>query len=91
MSKKIIIESLDLLKAMEQLKEITPELDDLIKIEEESSMLRTRPESVADKVKELRDLADKMMRQGAPYCVDIHALAVDISEGLNLEGESNGY
>ena len=90
MSKKIIIESLDLLKAMEQLKEITPEIDDLIKIEEESSMLRTRPESVADKVKELRDLADKMMRQGAPYCVDIHALAVDISEGLNLEEESNG-
>ena len=38
MSKKIIIESLDLLKAMEQLKEITPEIDDLIKIEEESSM-----------------------------------------------------
>ena len=69
---------------------ITPEIDDLIKIEEESSMLRTRPESVADKVKELRDLADKMMRQGAPYCVDIHALAVDISEGLNLEEESNG-
>ncbi len=90
MSKKIIIESLDLLKAMEQLKEITPEIDDLIKIEEESSMLRTRPESVADKVKELRDLADKMMRQGAPYCVDIHALAVDISEGLNLEEEGNG-
>ena len=89
MSKKIIIESLDLLKAMEQLREMTPELDDLIKIEEESSMLRTRPESVADKVKELRDLADKMMRQGAPYCVDIHALAVDISEGLNLEEESN--
>jgi ppGpp synthetase/RelA/SpoT-type nucleotidyltranferase len=89
MSKKIIIESLDLLKAMEQLKEITPEIDDLIKIEEESSMLRTRPESVADKVKELRDLADKMMRQGAPYCVDIHALSVDISEGLNLEEESN--
>jgi ppGpp synthetase/RelA/SpoT-type nucleotidyltranferase len=89
MSKKIIIESLDLLKAMEQLKEITPEIDDLIKIEEESSMLRTRPESVADKVKELRDLADKMMRQGAPYCVDIHALAVDISEGLNLEEEGN--
>jgi ppGpp synthetase/RelA/SpoT-type nucleotidyltranferase len=89
MSKKIIIESLDLLKAMEQLKEITPEIDDLIKIEEESSMLRTRPESVADKVKELRDLADKMMRQGAPYCVDIHALAVDISEGLNLEEEAS--
>jgi len=89
MSKKIIIKSLDLLKAMEQLKEITPEIDDLIKIEEESSMLRTRPESVADKVKELRDLADKMMRQGAPYCVDIHALAVDISEGLNLEEEGN--
>ena len=63
--------------------------DDHFKIEEESSMLRTRPESVADKVKELRDLADKMMRQGAPYCVDIHALAVDISEGLNLEEESN--
>ena len=60
-------------------------------IKKESSMLRTRPESVADKVKELRSIADKMMRQGAPYCVDIHALAVDISEGLNLEGESNGY
>jgi hypothetical protein len=55
-----------------------------------SSHLRTRPESVADKVKELRDIADKMMRQNAPYCVDIHALAVDISEGLNLEEESNG-
>ena len=53
--------------------------------EEESLMLRTRPESVADKVKELRSIANKMMRQGAPYCVDIHALAVDISEGLNLE------
>ena len=38
MSKKIIIESLDLLKAMEQLREMTPEIDDLIKIEEESSM-----------------------------------------------------
>jgi hypothetical protein len=60
-------------------------------IKKESSMLRTRPESMADKVKELRSIADKMMRQGAPYCVDIHALAVDISEGLNLEGESNGY
>jgi hypothetical protein len=35
MSKKIIIESLDLLKAMEQLKEITPELDDLIRIDQE--------------------------------------------------------
>ena len=38
MPKKIIIESLDLLKAMEQLREMTPEIDDLIKIEEESSM-----------------------------------------------------
>ena len=35
MSKKIIIESLDLLKAMEQLKEITPEIDDLIRIYQE--------------------------------------------------------
>jgi hypothetical protein len=35
MPKKIIIESLDLLKAMEQLKEITPELDDLIRIDQE--------------------------------------------------------
>jgi|DEB0MinimDraft_3_1074331.scaffolds.fasta_scaffold35067_6 hypothetical protein len=35
MSKKIIIESLDLLKAMEQLKEITPEIDDLIRIDQE--------------------------------------------------------
>lgn len=35
MRKKIIIESLDLLKAMEQLKEITPEIDDLIKMKEE--------------------------------------------------------
>jgi len=59
-------------------------------IEEESLMLRTRPESVADKVKELRSIADKMMRQNALYCLDIHALAVDISEGLNLEGEGNG-
>jgi hypothetical protein len=54
-------------------------------IEEESLMLRTRPESVADKVKELRSIADKMMKQNALYCLDIHALAVDISEGLNLE------
>jgi hypothetical protein len=38
MPKKIIIESLDLLKAMEQLREMTPEIDDLIKIREESSM-----------------------------------------------------
>jgi hypothetical protein len=35
MSKKIIIESLDLLKAMEQLKEITPEIDDLIRMDQE--------------------------------------------------------
>ena len=35
MPKKIIIESLDLLKAMEQLKEITPELDDLIRMDQE--------------------------------------------------------
>jgi hypothetical protein len=35
MPKKIIIESLDLLKAMEQLKEITPEIDDLIRIDQE--------------------------------------------------------
>ena len=42
-------------------------------------------DSVADKVKELRSIADKMMKQNALYCLDIHALAVDISEGLNLE------
>ena len=35
MPRKIIIESLDLLKAMEQLKELTPEIDDLIKMKEE--------------------------------------------------------
>jgi hypothetical protein len=35
MSKKIIIESVDLLKAMEQLKEITPEIDDLIRMDQE--------------------------------------------------------
>ena len=35
MSKKIIIESLDLLKAMEQLKKITPEIDDLIRMDQE--------------------------------------------------------
>ena len=52
-------------------------------------MLRTRPESVADKVRELRDIAEKMMRQDAPYCLDVHALAVDISEGLNLEEEAS--
>jgi len=51
-------------------------------------MLRTRPESVANKMRELRDIADKMMRQDAPYCLDVHALAVDIMEGLNLEEES---
>jgi hypothetical protein len=52
-------------------------------------MLRTRPESVADKVRELRDIAEKMMKQDAPYCLDIHALAVDISEGLNLKEEAS--
>ncbi len=35
MSKKIIIESLDLLKAMEQLREMTPEIDDLIRMDQE--------------------------------------------------------
>jgi hypothetical protein len=35
MPKKIIIESLDLLKAMEQLREMTPEIDDLIRMDQE--------------------------------------------------------
>ncbi len=48
----------------------------------------TKPESVADKVLELREVAEKMMRQDTPYCLEIHALAVDITEGLNLKEEA---
>lgn len=52
-------------------------------------MLRTRPESVRDKVWELRRLADTMARAGNPYAIDIHALAVDLIEGLELDKEEN--
>jgi hypothetical protein len=54
-------------------------------------MLRTMPHSVEDKVRELRKLADTMAEKGNPYAVDVHALAVDLIEGLNLDkkGEAN--
>ena len=53
-------------------------------------MLRTKPYSIPDKVSELRRLANKMMREGSDYAIEVHALAVDITEGLNLDkGEGN--
>ena len=50
-------------------------------------MLRTKPYSIPDKVAELRELANKMMRENSDYALDIHALAIDITEGLNLDKE----
>lgn len=50
-------------------------------------MIRTRPDSVPDKVWELRRLADTMSKAGNPYAIDVHALAVDLIEGLNLDKE----
>ena len=50
-------------------------------------MLRTKAYSVSDKVWELRRLADTMNKTGNPYAVDIHALAVDLIEGLGLDKE----
>lgn len=47
--------------------------------------MRTRPDSVPDKVWELRNLADTMSKAGDPYAIDVHALAVDLIEGLNLD------
>lgn len=49
--------------------------------------MRTRPDSVSDKVWELRELADTMSKSGNPYAIDVHALAVDLIEGLNLDKE----
>ena len=49
--------------------------------------MRTRPDSVPDKVWELRKLADTMRKSGNPYANDIHALAVDLIEGLGLDRE----
>jgi hypothetical protein len=48
-------------------------------------MPRTMPYSVEDKVWELRKLADTMAQQDNPYAIEIHALAVDLIEGLNLD------
>jgi hypothetical protein len=48
-------------------------------------MPRTMPYSVEDKVFELRKLADTMAQQDNPYAIEIHALAVDLIEGLNLD------
>jgi hypothetical protein len=50
-------------------------------------MPRTMPYSVEDKVWELRKLADTMAEQDNPYAIEIHALAVDLIEGLNLDRE----
>ena len=50
-------------------------------------MLRTKAYSVSDKVWELRRLADTMSKADNPYAVDIHALAVDLIEGLELDKE----
>jgi hypothetical protein len=59
-----------------------------VKVATKEEQVITKPESVADKVLELREVAEKMMRQDTPYCLEIHALAVDIIEGLNLKEEA---
>jgi hypothetical protein len=51
--------------------------------------MRTKPYSVPDKVWELRRLADTMNKANNPYAIDVHALAVDLIEGLNLDKEEN--
>ena len=52
-------------------------------------MYRTQPYSVPDKVWELRELADTMSKAKSPFAIDVHALAVDLIEGLNLDKENN--
>ena len=47
--------------------------------------MRTKAYSVEDKVWELRKLADTMAKAGNPYAIDIHAIAVDLIEGLVLD------
>ena len=49
--------------------------------------MRATLETVPDKVRELRKLADVMSREGNPYAIEVHALAVDLLEGLNIERE----
>ena len=51
--------------------------------------MRTKAYSVEDKVWELRKLADIMAKAGNPYAIDIHALAVDLIEGLDLDRKGN--
>lgn len=52
-------------------------------------MFRTMPHSVEDKVRELRNLANIMAKNNNPYAIDVHAIAVDLAEGLNLRQENN--
>ena len=52
-------------------------------------MSRTMAYSVEDKVWELRKLADTMAKAGNPYAIDIHAIAVDLIEGLDLDRKGN--
>lgn len=51
--------------------------------------MRTKAYSVEDKVWELRKLADTMAKAGNPYAIDIHAIAVDLIEGLDLDREGS--
>ena len=52
-------------------------------------MFRTMAYSVEDKVWELRKLADTMAKAGNPYAIDIHAIAVDLIERLDLDRKGN--
>ena len=49
--------------------------------------MRALPDTVSDNVRALRRLADKMSNDGSRWAVEVHALAIDLIEGLNLDKE----
>jgi hypothetical protein len=51
--------------------------------------LRALPDTVTDNVLALRALADEMARSGNEYALEVHALAVDLIEGLNIDREES--
>lgn len=50
-------------------------------------MMRALPDTVAGNVQRLRELADEMSNAGSGWAIEIHALAIDLAEGLNLDKE----
>lgn len=51
--------------------------------------MRALPDTVADNVRALRELADKMSNDRSRWATEIHALAIDLAEGLNLDKEED--